>query len=263
MPRYKLTIEYDGAPFVGWQRQQNGASVQAALESAITAFCGEEADLHVAGRTDAGVHALAQVAHLDLRQAVRTDKLRDAVNFHLKPHPIAILKAEDASNEFHARFSAVRRAYRYRIVNRRAPLALDRGRAWFVPRPLDEAAMARAADFLVGKHDFSAFRSAGCQAKSPLKTLDRLTVHREDTEVRIEAVARSFLYHQVRNLTGTLKLVGEGKYGPEWARQILESRDRRQAGPTAPAAGLYLVGVAYDEGVATVAQDTSDASRPQ
>lgn len=263
MPRYKLTIEYDGAPFVGWQRQENGASVQAALESAITAFCGEEAALHVAGRTDAGVHALAQVAHLDLEQAVRTDKLRDAVNFHLKPHPIAILRAEEVSNDFHARFSAVRRAYLYRIVNRRAPLALDRGRAWFVPRPLDEAAMARAAGSLVGKHDFSAFRSAGCQAKSPLKTLDRLTVHREGMEVRIEAVARSFLYHQVRNLTGTLKLVGEGKHGPEWACQILESRDRRLAGPTAPAAGLYLIDVAYDEGVATVAQDASDASRPQ
>ena len=260
MPRYKLTIEYDGGPFVGWQRQDNGVSVQAALEAAITGFCGETVTLHVAGRTDAGVHALGQVAHVDLEKEVRPDKLRDAVNFHLKPQPVAVLEAEPVSGDFHARFSAMRRAYRYRIVNRRAPLTLDRGRAWFVPRPLNEAAMAEAAGLIIGNHDFSAFRSSGCQAKSPVKTLDLLTVRREGRNVLIEAEARSFLYHQVRNMAGTLKLVGEGVQCPAWVRRVLESRDRRQAGPTAPAAGLYLTAVGYGEAPATLAEESLEES---
>ena len=245
MPRYKLTIEYDGGCFVGWQRQETGATVQAALEAAIKAFCGEDVTLQVAGRTDAGVHALGQVAHCDLGREVRIDQLRDAVNFHLKPQPVCVLKAERVAADFQARFSAIRRCYLYRIVNRRAPLVLDRGRAWFVPKPLDAAAMAEGARQLIGHHDFSAFRASGCQGKSPIKTLERLDVTRSGEEIRIEASARSFLYHQVRNMAGSLKLVGEGKHPPGWMGEILAGRDRRLAGPTAPADGLYLVEVGY------------------
>ncbi len=245
MPRYKLTIEYDGECFVGWQRQGTGATVQAALEAAIKAFCGEDVTLQVAGRTDAGVHALGQVAHCDLGREVRIDQLRDAVNFHLKPQPVCVLKAERVAADFQARFSAIRRCYLYRIVNRRAPLVLDRGRAWFVPKPLDAAAMAEGARQLIGHHDFSAFRASGCQGKSPIKTLERLDVTRSGEEIRIEASARSFLYHQVRNMAGSLKLVGEGKHPPGWMGEILAGRDRRLAGPTAPADGLYLVEVGY------------------
>ncbi|MDX1400310.1 MAG: tRNA pseudouridine(38-40) synthase TruA [Kiloniellales bacterium] len=247
MPRYKLTLEYDGGPYVGWQRQENGPSVQAALESAFKAFCGEDVLLHAAGRTDAGVHARGQVAHLDLVKPQRPDKIRDGVNFHLKGEPIALLEAEVVGEAFHARFSAVRRSYLYRIINRRAPLALDCGRAWFYPRPLDTAAMQAGAERLIGNHDFSAFRASECQAKSPLKTLDRLEIVRNGDEIAFTVSARSFLHHQVRNLVGTLSMVGDGKKPAAWVSDVLESRDRRNAGPTAPAAGLYLMDVGYSE----------------
>ncbi len=245
MTRYKLTIEYDGAGFVGWQRQDNGPSLQAALEAAVLGFCGEAVTVQGAGRTDAGVHALGQVAHVDLATPADTDTVRDALNFHLKPAAVAVLTAEVVDDDFHARFSAVERAYRYRIVNRRARLALDRGRAWFVPQPLDAAAMHDAASALVGHHDFTSFRARECQAKSPVKTLDALEVSRDGQELRIEARARSFLHHQVRNMVGTLKLVGEGKWTRAEVARALEARDRAAAGPTAPADGLYLVAVGY------------------
>ena len=245
MPRYKLTLEYDGAPFVGWQRQDNGPSVQAALEEAVKRFCGETRVLQGAGRTDAGVHALGQVAHLDLEKEVSGDQLRAAVNHHLRPAPIAVLLAERVPEDFHARFSAVSRSYLYRILNRRAPPVLLRGKVCFVARPLDAEAMQQAAERLVGHHDFSAFRAAECQASSPLKTLDLLQVTRQGEEIRIKARARSFLHHQVRNMVGSLRLVGEGKRDAGWLGEVLAGRDRRRAGPTAPSEGLYLTAVDY------------------
>ena len=243
--RWKLTVEYDGAGLVGWQRQDNGPSVQAALEAAIHAFCGETVTVHGAGRTDAGVHAWGQVAHADIQKATDADTVRDALNAHLRPRPIAVLEARPVDGDFHARFSATGRAYLYRIVNRRAPLALDRGRAWFVPVPLDAGAMHEAARALLGKHDFTSFRAGGCQAKSPVKTLDALEVSRDGDEIWIEARARSFLHHQVRNMAGSLRLAGEGKWSRADMERALAARDRRAAGPTAPADGLYLIGVRY------------------
>ncbi|MFY9700432.1 MAG: tRNA pseudouridine(38-40) synthase TruA [Rhodoplanes sp.] len=245
MPRYKLVIEYDGAPFVGWQVQENGVSVQAALEAAVAAFCGESVSVRGAGRTDAGVHALGQVAHLDLTREWDADTVRDAINAHLKPHPIAVLSAEIVAATFDARFSALKRHYLYRIVNRRAPLALEAARAWRVARPLDAQAMNAAAQNLVGRHDFTTFRAAECQAKSPVKTLDRLDVERSGEHVRIHASARSFLHHQVRSMVGSLALVGEGKWSPDDLARALEARDRKACGPVAPPDGLYLVGVDY------------------
>ena len=245
MTRFKLTLEYDGGAFVGWQRQDNGPSVQQALEEAVTAFCGERARVHGAGRTDAGVHALGQVAHLDLEKPTTAETLRDAVNHHLKPAPVAVLAAEVAAADFHARFSATERRYLYRIVNRRAPLALERGRAWWVPRPLDAAAMHAAAQVLVGKHDFSSFRASECQARSPVKTLTGIEVSRLAEAIEIRARAPSFLHHQVRNFAGTLRLVGEGKWSAAKVEAVLAARDRSAAGQTAPAEGLYLTAVAY------------------
>jgi tRNA pseudouridine38-40 synthase len=243
--RFRLLIEYDGTGYVGWQRQDNGPSIQQAIEDAVFAFAGERVTLAAAGRTDAGVHALGQVAHLDLARETTTDTLRDAVNFHLKPQPIAILVAGAVSEEFHARFSATGRRYLYRIVNRRAPLALMRDRAWQVQAPLDAEAMHGAAQRLIGRHDFSSFRSSICQAASPLKTLDRLDVQREGEEILIHAAARSFLHHQVRNMVGTLKLVGEGRWSADDVTAALAARSRSAAGPTAPAEGLFLAEVRY------------------
>jgi len=247
--RYKIIVEYDGGGFVGWQRQDNGPSVQAALEEAVFRFCGERVLVEGAGRTDAGVHALGQAAHFDLEKDTHADTVMKAVNFHLKPAPVAVLSAEAVAADFHARFSAIRRSYLYRIVNRRAPLALERGRAWFVPQPLDAAAMHTAAQVLVGHHDFTSFRASECQAKSPIKTLDRLSVQRLGDLIEVRTEARSFLHHQVRNFVGSLKLVGEGKWKAADLKAALEARDRAAAGPTAPAAGLYLTEVGYPAGV--------------
>ena len=245
MPRFKLTIEYDGGGFVGWQRQDNGLSVQQVVEEAIFGFCGETVGTHVAGRTDAGVHALGQVAHMELKRQADADTVRDALNFHLKPAAVVIVAAEAVDDDFHARFSARGRQYLYRITNRRPPPAVERGRTWWVPVPLDAGAMHEAAQVLVGRHDFTTFRAAQCQAKSPEKTLDALDVSRHGEEIRIEARARSFLHHQIRNMAGTLRLAGEGKWTADDVRAALAARNRSAGGPTAPAAGLYLVRVTY------------------
>jgi tRNA pseudouridine38-40 synthase len=245
MPRYRILIEYDGTPFVGWQIQANGVSVQGLIVAAIKAFRGEDVLVQGAGRTDAGVHAFAQCAHFDLAAAPRADTVRDALNAHLRPHPIAVLAAEPAADDFDARFSARRRHYLYRIVNRRPDLALDRHRAWRAPRPLDAAAMHEAAQHLVGRHDFTSFRAAECQAKSPLRTLDRLDVERHGDVIEIRASARSFLHHQVRSMVGSLAFVGEGRWPPQQMANVLAARDRAACGPVAPAEGLYLTGVDY------------------
>jgi tRNA pseudouridine38-40 synthase len=245
MPRYKLTIEYDGTPFVGWQVQDNGTSVQGVVADAVLAFAGERAAVGGAGRTDAGVHALGQVAHVDLAKDWPPDTVRDALNAYLRPHPVAVLLAERVADDFDARFSAIRRHYRYRIINRRADLALEVQRAWRVPRPLDATAMHDAAQRLVGRHDFTTFRSTECQAKSPVKTLDRLDVTRDGDEVDVIAVARSFLHNQVRSMVGSLVHVGEGKWSTDDLAAALAARDRTACGQVAPPHGLYLVRVEY------------------
>lgn len=248
MPRYRLTLEYDGGPFAGWQRQENGPSVQAAIERAIFALSGEEVTVTGAGRTDAGVHAMGQVAHFDVEKTFAADKLRDALNYHLRPDPIAVLETRIAASDFHARFSATARLYHYRIVTRRAPLALDRGRAWHIMRELDADAMHEGGRHLVGQHDFTTFRAAECQAQSPVKTLDSLSVRRAGEEIHIDAKARSFLHHQMRSIAGSLKLVGEGKWRPRDVAAALAARDRSRCGPVAPPEGLYLVRVQYESG---------------
>jgi tRNA pseudouridine38-40 synthase len=245
MARWKLIIEYDGAPFSGWQRQDNGPSVQASVEQAILKLTGEAVTIAAAGRTDAGVHAFGQVAHADIAKPLAPDKMRDALNAHLRPHPIAVLEAATAADDFHARFQAKARHYLYRIVTRRAPLTLDAGRAWQVQAALDAEAMHAAAQYLVGHHDFTTFRAAECQAKSPVKTLDVLRVQRHGDEITVNASARSFLHHQVRSMVGTLKQVGTGKWRPVDVREALEARDRSACGPVAPADGLYLARVDY------------------
>lgn len=247
MPRYRLLIEYDGSSYNGWQRQDHGLSVQGAIEAAAAKLCGEAVTLYAAGRTDAGVHATGQVAHLDLPRAYSGDTVRDAINFHLKPNAVAILAAEEAEEGFHARFSAIGRSYLYRILNRRSAPALDRNRVWWVAAALDADRMAEAAARLLGHHDFTSFRAGCCQARSPNKTLDRLDVTRIGDEIHIVAEARSFLHHQVRNMVGTLKLVGDGKWNADDVSRILEARDRAQAGPTCPATGLILTGVVYPQ----------------
>ena len=247
MPRYRLTLEYDGRGFVGWQRQDNGLGVQQALEEAVRAFCGESAKVQGAGRTDSGVHALRQVAHIDLEKEWATDTIRDAINAHLREIPASVLNAAAAPADFHARFSAIERSYRYRFVNRRAPLTMDMGLAWWVPARLDAAAMADAATALVGTHDFTSFRASECQAQSPVKTLNELTVQTTGNEILVAARARSFLHHQVRNIVGSLTWVGDGKWTCAHLKSVLAAKDRRVGGPTAPADGLYLTGVRYSE----------------
>ena len=247
MPRYKLTIEYDGTPFAGWQRQINGRSVQQALEEAVEAFAGRPVRVHCAGRTDAGVHATGQVAHVDLDKDWRTDTVRDATNAHLKSEPVAVLAAGVVPETFHARTSARKRHYVYRILNRRSPPALDVDRVWHVPWRLDAVAMQAGAQALLGQHDFTTFRAAECQAKSPIKTLDRLDVEREGDAIRVFASARSFLHHQVRSMVGTLMLVGAGRWSADDVRAALEAKDRARCGPTAPAGGLTLVRVDYPD----------------
>ncbi len=245
MPRFSLTIEYDGAPFVGWQRQAEGASVQGALENAIEKLCGVRVTVTGAGRTDAGVHALGQVAHFDIEKEFAADKVRDALNHHLRPDPISVLDASVVADDFHARFSATGRHYLFRILNRRAPPALDAGKVWPVQVKLDADAMHHAAQALVGSHDFTTFRAAECQAQSPVKTLDRIDVSRRGEEIHITTNARSFLHHQVRSFVGSLKLVGEGKWNARDLKNALEARDRSACGPVCPPDGLYLVKVDY------------------
>jgi tRNA pseudouridine38-40 synthase len=250
MPRYALRLEYDGAPFCGWQRQDGLLSIQSVLEEAAAHLNGGEVP-HVtaAGRTDAGVHAEAQVAHLDLATDLPPERVREALNFHTRPHPVAITGAAIVAPDWSARFSAIGRAYRYRILNRAARPALEWGRVWHVKKRLDAAAMHEAAQGLLGRHDFSAYRAASCQAKSPLRTLDRLDVTRLGDEIEIIAEARSFLHHQVRNMVGTLVEVGYGRRPASWPRSVLLGADRAKAGQTAPPEGLVLTGVKYPEAV--------------
>jgi tRNA pseudouridine38-40 synthase len=245
MPRYALTIEYDGGPFVGWQRQANGMSIQQRLEEAVFAIDGVARVVHGAGRTDAGVHAEGQVAHVDLKREWREDRLRDALNAHLSPDPIAVVSTRAVGEDFEARFSAKARHYRYVIDNRRAPPALVRGRVWHVKRALDAAAMHEAAQALIGKHDFTTFRAAECQANSPIRSLDRLDVERDGCRIEVRASAPSFLHHQVRSIVGSLEHVGSGKWPVAELRAALEARDRSRCGQVAPPQGLYLHTVDY------------------
>ena len=250
--RWKLTIEYDGTPFVGWQRQESDASVQGAIEKAIHDFCGETVTIHVAGRTDAGVHAVGQVAHVDLEKDTNEKTVRDAINAHLRPLPISIIKVEPASEEFHARFKAVNRVYCYKILmDRMAAPTIESRYLWHVSWELDVAAMHKAAQYLLGKHDFTSFRSAACQANSPIRTIDRCDVIETKhsltfgRHVEIWTEARSFLHHQIRNIAGSLRMVGEGNWAPEEVKRVLEAKDRAQAAAMAPAGGLYFVRVDY------------------
>ena len=253
MTRFRLILEYDGGPFMGWQRQAHGPSVQQALEEAAKAITGEAATFHGAGRTDAGVHALAMAAHVDIERPITAFRLADGLNAKLRPAPVAVLSVEEAPGDWHARFSCVGRRYLYRIVNRRAPLALDAGRAWRVPVVLHADVMNKAAQVLVGKHDFTTFRSAHCQSESPVKTLDRLTVRRFGEVIEIEAAARSFLHHQVRSMVGCLELVGRGKWTARDLRNALEAKDRAALGFNAPPDGLYFAEALYPEDVTPIA----------
>lgn len=247
MNRFRLIVEYDGRPFMGWQRQGHGPSVQQAIEEAVQAITGDPATLHAAGRTDAGVHALAMTAHVDIERPITAFRLSEGLNARLRPQPVAILSAEEADSGWHARFSCIGRRYVYRIVNRRAPLALDIGRAWQVMTPLDADAMHEAARLLVGRHDFTTFRSAHCQSESPVKTLDDLQVRREGDQIEIHASARSFLHHQVRSIVGCLQLVGRGKWGAEDLKAALDARNRAALGFNAPPDGLYFVKAIYED----------------
>lgn len=245
MTRWRLTVEYDGGPFMGWQRQDHGPSVQQALEEAVERMTGERAAFTAAGRTDAGVHALAMPAHVDVERALTAHRLREGLNALVRPQPVSVLEVEPVADDWHARFSCSGRHYRYRILNRRAPPALDRGRVWHVPVPLDVEAMQAGAAMLVGRHDFTTFRSVHCQSDSPIKTLDRLEVGRVGEELHVEAAARSFLHHQVRSMVGCLALVGRGRWRAEDIAKALEARDRAALGLNAPSQGLYFVGASY------------------
>ena len=245
MTRWKLIIEYDGSPFMGWQRQDHGPSVQQALEEALHRMTGEPAIVHAAGRTDAGVHALAMAAHVDIERNLTAHRLREGLNALVRPHPISVLAVEEVADDWHARFSCTGRRYLYRILNRRAPPALDAGRVWHVAAPLDVEGMQRAAAHLIGRHDFTTFRSTQCQSESPVKTLDRLDVARAGEEIHVTAAARSFLHHQVRSMVGCLALVGRGQWAPENMRRALEARDRAALGFNAPPHGLYFVEAVY------------------
>lgn len=245
MPRYKLIIEYDGRPFCGWQRQAHDLSVQQVLEEAIARFSGETITTQAAGRTDAGVHALGQVVSFDLSREWDPFKIREALNYHTKPHPVAIVEAEAVPDTFEARFSATARHYEYRILNRRARAALDDGKVWHVPVELDADAMHAAAQLILGKHDFSTFRAAECQANSPIRTLELFSVSRQAEMIVVTARARSFLHSQVRSMVGSLKLVGDGKWQPRDFRSALDAAERARCGPLAPPDGLYLTGVSY------------------
>ena len=247
MTRFRLTVEYDGGPFMGWQRQAHGPSVQQAIEEAVETITGEAATVHAAGRTDAGVHAVAMAAHVDIAREIAPFRLMEGLNALLRPQPVAVLAAETVADDWHARFSCSGRRYLYRIVNRRAPLALEAGKAWQVAVPLDAEAMDEAARLLVGRHDFTTFRSAHCQSESPVKTLDRLEVTRSGDRIEVHAAARSFLHHQVRSMVGCLSLVGRGKWSAADLRAALEARDRAALGYNAPPEGLYFVEATYPE----------------
>ncbi|MBR0551647.1 tRNA pseudouridine(38-40) synthase TruA [Stakelama marina] len=249
MTRFALTIEFDGRPFMGWQRQAHGPSVQEALETAAHAITGESVVAHAAGRTDAGVHALAMRAHIEIEREIEPFRLMEGINAKLRPHPVAILSCEPVADDWHARFSCIGRAYEYHIVNRRAPLTFESGLAWRVPKPLDHDAMHEAAQHLVGRHDFTTFRSVQCQAASPLKSLDRLDVSRTGDRIVVKAEARSFLHHQVRSMVGCLALVGRGKWQPDDIRTALEARDRQALGLNAPPDGLFFVRALYPDDV--------------
>ena len=245
MARYKMTIEYDGGPFAGWQFQTNALTVQGVMEDALARLADTRPTIHAAGRTDAGVHAEGQVAHVDLEREWDPRVLRNAINAHLRPHPVSVLRVEAVMDDFHARFKALRRYYLYRIANRPAPLALERGKAWWHPVILDHATMHEAAQAFIGKHDFTTFRAAECQAQSPVKTLDHIAVARHGDMIDITVDARSFLHHQVRSMVGSLKLVGEGKWPVGEIAAALLARDRSRCGPVAPPTGLYLMRVDY------------------
>jgi tRNA pseudouridine38-40 synthase len=249
LTRFALTVEFDGRPFMGWQRQKHGPSVQAAIEAAAQAITGEEVAVHAAGRTDAGVHGLAMRAHCDIAKPIAPFRLMEALNARLRPAPVAITACAAVADDWHARFSCVGRAYEYRIVARRAPLTWERGLAWQVPQPLDVAAMHEAAQQLVGRHDFTTFRSAHCQADSPVRTLDRLDVERSGERIAIHAAARSFLHHQVRSMVGCLAMVGLGRWSRDDLGAALAARDRARLGLNAPPDGLFFVRAVYpDEG---------------
>lgn len=246
MPRYKLTLEYEGTGYVGWQHQPDLCSIQRTLEEAVFKFCQERTEVYGSGRTDAGVHALGQVAHVDFEKPQEPFKIQQALNHYLSQETIVVLAVEEVPQEFHARFSAKRRRYIYKLVSRSGPLALQRNLAWYVHRPLDLKAMEEGARHLIGRHDFTTFRAAACQSSSPLKTLDKIDITQEGDVFTFDIEAPSFLHHQVRNFVGTLKLVGEGKWQPLDVKNALEKRDRRQGGPTAPSCGLYFHSVHYD-----------------
>jgi len=245
MPRYKCRVEYEGTHFSGWQKQKDVLTIQGCIESAIHAFCGENVTIFTAGRTDAGVHAWEQVFHCDLERYHPEERIKAALNFYLREHPVAILSVETVDEQFHARFSAIRRHYQYHILNRRTPPALEHSRVWHLPVVLNEMRMREAANLMLGTHDFTSFRDSQCQAKSPVRTLDSLTITREGERILIQASAKSFLHHMVRNIVGTLVLIGENKHLPDYITTILEARDRRIAGPTAPPWGLYFMRVDY------------------